>query len=107
MAHVILTDDNFQKEVMDSSKPVLVDFWATWCGPCQMLGPIIEEVDKEMYGRVVVGKMNVDENPKISGQMQIMGIPTVILFKDGKEVEKIVGLQPKEAYIKAINNVLG
>jgi len=95
----ILTDSNFKDEI--ASGLVLVDFWAPWCAPCRMLGPIIEEVANEVEG-VTVGKLNVDENPMVAGQFQIMSIPTVMLFKDGKAVETIVGLRPKDAYLQAV-----
>jgi thioredoxin 1 len=95
----VLTDSNFKDEI--SSGLVLVDFWAAWCGPCRMLGPIIEEVAGEAEG-VTVGKLNVDENPQTAQQFQVMSIPTVILFKDGEPVERMVGLRPKEAYLEAI-----
>lgn len=102
MAYKELTDASFKEEVLDSDKVVLVDFWAPWCMPCQVLGPIIEEIAEEMEEKVVVGKMNIDENPQTPGDYQVMGIPTVILFKDGKEVEKFVGVQPKENYVEAV-----
>ena len=97
----VLTDSNFKDEI--SSGLVLVDFWAPWCGPCRMLGPIIEEVANEVEG-VTVGKLNVDENPQTAGEFQVMSIPTVILFKDGEAVETMIGLRPKEAYMEAIEN---
>lgn len=97
---ITLTDSNFKEEI--SSGLVLVDFWAPWCGPCRMVAPIIEEVANESDG-VKVGKLNVDENPQIAGEYQIMSIPTVMLFKDGEVVETLVGLRPKDAYLEAIN----
>jgi thioredoxin 1 len=96
---VILTDSNFKDEV--ASGIVLVDFWAPWCGPCRMLGPIIEEVAGEVSD-VKIGKLNVDENPQTAGEFQIMSIPAVMLFKDGEVVETLIGLRPKEAYLEAI-----
>ncbi|MBD3329746.1 thioredoxin [Candidatus Dojkabacteria bacterium] len=101
MAHLVLTDDNFKEEVEDHSGVVLVDFWAAWCMPCQMLGPVIGEIAEEM-NNAKIGKLNVDENPKIAGEHQVMSIPTVKIFKDGEVVETLVGVQPKEAYIEAI-----
>lgn len=95
----VLTDSNFKDEI--ASGLVLVDFWAPWCAPCRMLGPVIEEVANEVEG-VTVGKLNVDENPMVAGQFQIMSIPTVMLFKDGQPVETLIGLRPKEAYLQAI-----
>ncbi|PIU33157.1 thioredoxin [Candidatus Woesebacteria bacterium CG_4_10_14_0_2_um_filter_39_14] len=99
------TDQNFGKEVLKSETPVLVDFWAPWCGPCQMVEPIIEELAKELDGKIKVGKINVDENPKIAAKYGIMSIPTVILFKEGKEVIRKVGFEGKEAYLEIISNI--
>lgn len=92
MADIILTDDNFDAEVLQSSVPVFVDFWAPWCGPCQMMGPIVEELAKE-YGpeKIKIGKMNVDESPMTPGKYQIMSIPTFIMFKNGQAVDQLVG----------------
>ncbi|MBD3279917.1 thioredoxin [Candidatus Dojkabacteria bacterium] len=98
----VLTDDKFQEEVLDSSKPVLVDFWAEWCMPCQMLTPIIEELSDEMGDKVSIGKLNVDENRETAAKYQVMSIPTVALFKDGQIVKQFVGVQPKEVYKQAI-----
>jgi thioredoxin 1 len=90
------TDQNFEAEVLKSDKPVLVDFWAVWCGPCQMMGPIIEELAKEVAGKYKVGKMNVDENRETAAKFGIMSIPTLIIFKDGKAVKQLVGVQSKD-----------
>ena len=98
-----VTDQNFSEEVLKSEGMVLVDFWAVWCGPCQMLSPIIEEVGEELKEKVKVVKLNVDENPQISQQYQISGIPTVIIFEKGEIKEKIVGFRMKQDYIDAIN----
>jgi len=92
----VFTDQNFEQEVLNSQKPVLVDFWAPWCGPCQMMGPIIEELAEELEGKVVVGKLNVDENPQMAQKYGVMSIPTLLIFKDGRVVEQFVGVQPKE-----------
>jgi thioredoxin 1 len=100
---VIFNDQNFEQEVLQSKLPVLVDFWAPWCGPCQMVGPIIEELAKEYDGKIKVGKMNVDENSQAPSQYSVMSIPTVILFKEGKEVARKIGLENKENYIKLIS----
>ncbi|HIT34459.1 MAG TPA: thioredoxin [Candidatus Faecousia intestinigallinarum] len=90
-----LTQQNFAEEVLHSDKPVLVDFWATWCGPCRMLAPIIAEIAEEYAGEIKVGKVNVDEEMGLAGQYQISSIPTVMLFKDGKAVQTSVGYRPK------------
>ncbi len=87
------TDQNFEAEVLKSDKPVLVDFWAVWCGPCQMMGPIIEELAKEVGDKYKVGKLNVDENRETASKYGIMSIPTLIIFKDGKAVKQFVGVQ--------------
>jgi len=103
MSELILTAENFQKEVLASSEPVLVDFWAPWCGPCRMLGPMIEELAKEYEGKgVKVGKLNVDEQGDIAGRYSVMSIPTVLLFKGGQPVESFVGVQSREKYKEAI-----
>jgi thioredoxin 1 len=91
-----LTDSSFEKEVLKSSLPVLVDFWAPWCGPCRMLGPIVEEIAKEYHGKVVVGKMNTDENPDVASKFNISAIPSMLFFKGGKVVEQMVGVHSKK-----------
>lgn len=101
----VVTDQNI-KEVLASSKVVLVDFWAVWCGPCRALGPIVEEIASEFEGKIVVGKCNVDEAQDISMQYGIRSIPTIIFFKDGEPVDKTIGLVPKEEIVKRINNLL-
>ncbi len=101
------TDDNFDGEVMKSDKPVLVDFWADWCTPCHMLAPTIDEIAKDFGDTVKVGKLNVDENPQTPGAFGIMSIPTVIVFKDGKPTQTLVGVQPKEELKKALDEALG
>lgn len=102
MAHAF-TDQNFDAEVMKSDVPVLVDFWAPWCTPCKVIGPIIEELATEMDGKgAKIGKMNVDENMATPGQYGIMSIPTMLIFKNGEPVEQIVGVQPKEKLMELL-----
>lgn len=101
-----ISDAQFQSEVLQSKGLVLVDFWAPWCMPCQMLGPVIEEIATEMEGKVSVRKMNVDENQQTAGSFGIMSIPTVMLFKDGQQVQTFIGVQPKSVYVDAINKNL-
>jgi len=100
------TDSNFDKEVLKSDLPVLVDFWAAWCGPCMMAEPIIEELAKEYESKIKVGKLNVDENPKMSQKYEVMSIPTVIVFSNGKEIKRLVGFPGKSGYEKMIEEVL-
>ncbi len=100
-----LTDSNFQAEVLHSKHPVLVDFWAEWCGPCRMLGPVIEKIAGANAGRITVGKMNVDENPNTPQKYGIQGIPTVIFFKDGEVAKQLVGYQAQDKIQKAIDEL--
>jgi thioredoxin 1 len=87
------TDKNFEEEVIKSDKPVLVDFWAPWCGPCQIMGPIVDELSKEMGDKVKIGKVNVDESSSVAGSYGIMSIPTLMIFKGGKSVKTLIGVQ--------------
>jgi len=103
----ILTDANFEKEVLKADVPVLVDFWAPWCGPCKIYGPIIEEVAKEMEGKKVkIAKMNVDESQEYPGKYGVMSIPTSIIFKGGEPVEQMVGVQAKEKLVEKLQKHL-
>ena len=92
---VQLSDDSFEADVLQSSIPVLVDFWATWCAPCKAIGPMIDGLADEYDGKVKIAKLNVDDNPATPGQFGVRGIPTLILFKDGKVVDQVVGAVPK------------
>ena len=97
MAEVILTDQNFEEEVLKSDVPVLVDFWAPWCGPCQQMGPIVEQIAGELdSGKAKIGKLNVDENQVTAGKYSVMSIPTFLVFKGGQKVDEMIGGMPKE-----------
>ena len=100
-----LTDANFQAEVLESQQPTLVDFWAEWCGPCRMLGPVIEKIAVANAGRITVGKMNVDENPNTPQKYGVQGIPTVIFFKKGEVAKQLVGYQAQDKIQKAIDEL--
>ena len=101
-----VTDQQFKLEVLESKIPVLVDFWAPWCGPCKIIGPVVEELAKEYEGKVKVVKLNVDDNPESAGQFNVMSIPTLMIFKGGQPVKTIIGAQPKENIKKAMDEVV-
>ena len=106
MADLVFTDQDFKTEVLQSKIPVLVDFWAPWCGPCKTVSPIVEELAKEYEGKIRVGKLNVDENNKTASIYSVMSIPTLMFFKNGKPVKTIIGAQGKENYKKEIEEIL-
>jgi thioredoxin 1 len=106
MKPITITDDNFDAEVAKSDKPVLIDFWATWCGPCRMIAPIVEELAVEYEGRVKIGKVDVDENQQTAIKFGVRSIPTLLIFKDGKLQETIIGAVPKSQIIAKLNTAL-
>ncbi len=106
MADIIFTDQNFEGEALKATIPVLVDFWAPWCGPCRAVSPIVEELAKEYDGKVKVGKLNVDENPGTAGKYGIMSIPSLLIFKNGNPVKTMIGAQGKESIKKGIEEAL-
>ena len=106
MSAITITKENFQKEVMESSKPVLVDFWATWCGPCRMISPIVEELATELEGKAVITKCDVDSSSQVPVKYGIRNIPTILFFKNGELKDKIVGATTKSAIIAKINALM-
>lgn len=103
MATTRITDDSFEADVLKSGRPVLVDFWAEWCGPCKQIGPALEEIANEMGDRVTVAKLNIDENPMTPGRYGVRGIPTLMVFKDGKVASTKVGAMPKSKIVEWLN----
>lgn len=104
----VLTDSSFQQEVLNASgPPTLVDFWAPWCGPCRIVGPIIDQLAAEANGRYRIAKLNVDDNPQTASRYQVASIPTMLIFKNGAVVDRIVGAQPKQAIVERLNQAVG
>ncbi len=106
MKPITITDDNFETEVIKSSQPVLIDFWATWCGPCRMIAPIVEELANEYEGKAKIGKLDVDENQQTSIRYGVRSIPTLLIFKDGKIKDTIIGAVPKSQIVQKLNSAL-
>ena len=104
--YITATDDNFKQEVLESSMPVLVDFWAEWCGPCKMIAPILEEIAEEQGDALKIAKLNVDEAGAIARRFEVMSIPTLILFQNGEPVKRVVGAKPKQALLDDISEYL-
>ena len=106
MSLITITDDNFKEEVLDSDKPVLIDFWAVWCGPCKMIAPIVEELAVEFEGKAKIGKLDVDSNQQTSIKYGVRSIPTLLIFKDGEVKETIIGAVPKAKVVEKLNSVI-
>jgi len=101
-----ITDSNFEETVLKSDKPVMVDFWAAWCGPCRMVGPIIDELSEEYDGKAIIGKIDIDSNQQYAAQFGVRNIPTVLIFKDGELVDRKVGVSSKNDYAEAIDKLI-
>lgn len=106
MKPITITDDNFEVEVAKSDKPVLIDFWATWCGPCRLIAPIVEELAGEYDGKVKIGKLDVDDNQQTAIKFGVRSIPTILIFKDGKLKDTIIGAVPKSQIVQRLNAAL-
>jgi len=104
---ITVTDANFSAEVEQSAMPILVDMWAPWCGPCRILAPVIEQLATEMAGRVRIGKLNVDENPVTAERFNVRGIPALLVFKGGREIDRMVGVQPKAEIVRRLERAIG
>ena len=106
MHHLTLTDTNFQHEVLESSQPVLVDFWAPWCGPCRVMGPVVDELTEAFAGQATVGSLNVDDYPALAAQYEIRSIPALLFFKQGKAVDQAVGVVPRQVLAEKLRALM-
>lgn len=104
---VELSEDSFEAEVTQSPTPVLMDLWAAWCGPCRLIAPVIEELAETYAGKIKMSKLNIDDHPQVAARFKVMNIPTLILFKNGQEADRIVGVVPKEELVRRIEQVIG
>jgi thioredoxin 2 len=103
---IVVTDANFQTEIENSPLPVLLDLWAPWCGPCRMMSPIIDQTARELAGRVIVGKLNVDENKQTAARFRVQSIPTLLVLRNGREIDRLVGSQPKETILRRLQTIM-